>query len=49
MQSGRPLRARAAETESPVAYFIEYENEKATRVWSYLDPAQALEAAGLRE
>jgi ketosteroid isomerase-like protein len=41
--------ASGAETETTVAYLFEYENEKATRVWSYLDPRQALEAAGLRE
>lgn len=41
--------ASGAETELPVAYVIEYENRKAKRVWSYLDPRQALEAAGLSE
>jgi ketosteroid isomerase-like protein len=41
--------ASGAKTESPLAYIVEYENEKATRVWSYLDPGQALDAAGLSE
>ena len=39
-----------AATESrPVAYVIDYENGKATRIWSYMDPAEALAAAGLSE
>ena len=38
-----------AETESPVAAFIEWKHAKAVRVLTYLDPAEALEAAGLRE
>ena len=38
-----------AETESPMAYLIDYKNAKATRVRSYLDPQEALEAAGLLE
>jgi ketosteroid isomerase-like protein len=41
--------ASGAETESPIAYIIEYENGKAMRVWSYLDPRQALESVGLSE
>jgi ketosteroid isomerase-like protein len=41
--------ASGVETESPLAYIIEYENAKATRVWSYLDHDEALEAAGLSE
>ena len=39
-----------AATESrPVAYVIDYENGKATRIWSYMDPAEALAAVGLSE
>lgn len=41
--------ASGAETESPLAYIVDYENAKATRVRSYLDPQEALEAAGLEE
>jgi ketosteroid isomerase-like protein len=41
--------ASGAETESPLAYIVEYENGIATRVRSYLDPKEALEAAGLSE
>ena len=50
--SGR-LRARGkasgAETESPFACVVDSKNGKATRVLSFLDPKDALEAAGLRE
>ena len=35
------------ETETPFGYVLEYENGKATRVRAYLDPKEALEAAGL--
>ena len=41
--------ASGAETESPLAYVIDYRDGKATRVQSYLDPQEALEAAGLSE
>jgi ketosteroid isomerase-like protein len=33
-----------AETESPLAYVIDYKDAKATRVQSYLDPQAALDA-----
>ncbi len=50
--SGR-LRARGkasgAETESPFACVVDSKNGKATRVLSFLDPKEALEAAGLTE
>ena len=36
-----------AETESPLAYVIEFKNGKATKINTYLDGVQALEAAGL--
>ncbi len=36
-----------AETESPVASVSEFKNAKAIRVRTYLDPNEALEAAGL--
>jgi len=42
-------KASGAETESPIAYLVEYGNGKATQVRSYLDPQAALEAAGLSE
>ena len=41
--------ASGAETESPIAYLVDYRDGKATRVRSYLDPREALEAAGLSE
>jgi ketosteroid isomerase-like protein len=37
------------EVESPLAYLIQVRNGKATRVRAYLDPKEALEAAGLSE
>ena len=47
------LRARgresAAEVESPIAYLVDFKDGKAIRMWSYLDPKEALEAAGLEE
>ncbi len=42
-------KASGAETESPIAYVVDYKNGKATRVQSYLDPKDALQAAGLSE
>jgi ketosteroid isomerase-like protein len=42
-------RASGAKTESPIAYVTEYKDGKAIRIWTYLDPKEALEAAGLRE
>jgi len=41
--------ASGAETESPFGYVVEWRNGKATRVLSFLDPEEALEAAGPRE
>jgi ketosteroid isomerase-like protein len=38
-----------AETESPISFLVDFSNGKATRVRSFLDPKEALEAAGLRE
>jgi ketosteroid isomerase-like protein len=47
------IRSRGAEsgveTESPFAYIAEVKSGKAIRVRAYLDPKEALEAAGLRE
>jgi ketosteroid isomerase-like protein len=39
----------AAEVESPLGYVVQFKNGKAIRMWSYLDPNEALEAAGLEE
>jgi ketosteroid isomerase-like protein len=39
----------AAEVESPLAYIVQFKNGKAIRMWSYFDPNEALEAAGLQE
>jgi ketosteroid isomerase-like protein len=41
--------ASGVETESPISYLVEFENGKAIRVHTFLDHAEALEAAGLRE
>ena len=42
-------KGSGAEVESPVAYVVEFKNRKAIRVRTYLDPKEALEAAGLQE
>jgi ketosteroid isomerase-like protein len=36
------------ETESPICWVVDMKNGKASRVLTYLDPKEALEAAGLR-
>src|SRR3954451_23857612 len=41
--------ASGAETESPFGCVVDLKNGKATRVLSFLDPKEALEAAGLSE
>ena len=46
--SGRGAQS-GAETRTPFAYVVEYENHKAILVRAYLDPGEALEAAGLSE
>lgn len=38
-----------AETESPLGYVAQFKNGKATEIRTYLDPKEALEAAGLSE
>jgi ketosteroid isomerase-like protein len=47
------IRARGRESgaavESPAGYVIDLKDGKAIRIWEYLDPSEALEAAGLRE
>lgn len=40
-------RESGAVTESPVGYVVDFRNGKLLRIRSYLDPAKALEAAGL--
>jgi ketosteroid isomerase-like protein len=45
---GRGTESRV-EIESPWAYLIQVRNGKATHVRAYLDPKEALEAAGLGE
>jgi ketosteroid isomerase-like protein len=42
-------RESGAETESPWNYVVDYKNGKATLIRTYLDPQEALDAAGLRE
>jgi ketosteroid isomerase-like protein len=42
-------RESGAETESPFGYLVDFKDGKAIRIWSYLDPQEALEAAGLSE
>ena len=46
------LRVRSkesAEAESAAGWVVDIKNDKAVRVIEYLDPAEALEAAGLSE
>ena len=47
------LRGRGKEsgaiTESPLAWIVEFKSGKVIRVREYLDPEEALEAAGLRD
>ena len=38
-----------ADVESPVGYIVDFKNGKAVRYRDYLDPAEALKAAGLSE
>ena len=42
-------RESGAEAESPIASVVDFRNGKALRVWTYLDPEEAIEAAGLSE
>jgi ketosteroid isomerase-like protein len=42
-------RASRAVTESPIGWLVEFKNGKVTRMRDYLDPKEALEAAGLPE
>jgi ketosteroid isomerase-like protein len=41
--------ASGAETESPIGSVVEFKNGKVIGVRTFLDPKEALEAAGLRE
>jgi ketosteroid isomerase-like protein len=38
-----------AETEAELGYIVDFKNHRAVRLQTYLDPREALEAAGLRE
>ena len=38
-----------AKTDSPFAHVTDLERGKAIRMWTYLDPKEALDAVGLRE
>jgi ketosteroid isomerase-like protein len=42
-------RESRAEIESPVGWIVEFKNGKVIQAKAYLDPKQALEAAGLKE
>jgi len=42
-------RASGAEVESPIAWLVEFRAVRVIRMTDYLDPKDALEAAGLRE
>jgi uncharacterized protein len=42
-------RESGAKTETAIVWLVEFKNGKAVRVREYLDPNEALEAAGLRE
>jgi len=41
-------RASQAEVESPINWVVEFRGARVTRMRDYLDPEEALEAAGLR-
>ena len=47
--SARVARASEAEIESPHGTVVEFKNGKGIRIRTYLDPKEALEAAGLSE
>ena len=42
-------KSSGAVTESPVGYLAEFKDGKARRIQTFLDPRDALQAAGLRE
>jgi ketosteroid isomerase-like protein len=42
-------KGSGVEVETPVAYVVDVRGHKAIRVRTYLDPKEALEAAGLSE
>ena len=42
-------RESGAEVESPIGYVVEFKNGKVIRIDDYLEPKEALEAAGLSE
>ena len=42
-------KGSGAETDSPFAHVTDLKNGRAIRMWTYLDPEEALEAAGLGE
>jgi ketosteroid isomerase-like protein len=42
-------KGSGAEVESPAAYLVDFRNGKVIEVRTYLDPGQALKAAGLQE
>ena len=42
-------RESGAEIETAVGSVVDFEDGKGIRIWTYLDPTEALEAAGLEE
>jgi ketosteroid isomerase-like protein len=42
-------RVSEVQVESPLGVVVDFRNGKAVRLWSTIDPKEALEAAGLRE
>ena len=42
-------KGSGAETETPMGSVVDFQNGKVIRVRTYLDPNEALEAAGLSE
>ena len=42
-------RESGIETESPIAWLADFEDGKVVRIREYLDPGEALEAAGVSE
>ena len=42
-------KASGAETNTPLSYLVDFRNAKVVRVLTFLDPREALQAAGLEE
>ena len=42
-------KGSGVETDSPIAWVVDFKDGKAVRIWEYADPDEALEAAGAPE